>query len=209
MTRPGGTAVRALATGAMLAVTVGACAPYQPGVRELLAGHAPTPVPESTPEVSYIEIGRRLLAAGEYETAIKAFMRSVRIEGVSAAAMTGAGVAAEQLGRVREARGYFEAAVELDPNSILARNNLGVALYKLGDYHNARAAFEAAFALSDGANEVAAQNLALVTHKIAAIEGEGPVHVDLGYEVVRTGSSVYSLTPSGERPRETPEAQGG
>ena len=210
MTRPGGIAVRALAVAVAFAAGLSACTARQPTLSELLAGYAPEPLPEATPQVSYLEIGRRLLRAEAYESALKAFMRSARLEGVTAAAMTGAGVAAEQLGRVREARIYFEAAVKLDPNSILARNNYGVALYKLGDYNTARAAFEAAFALSDGANQVAAQNLALVNYKIAELDGEAPVYVDFGYEVVRTGSSVYSLTPSDDDDEAAaPETEGG
>lgn len=199
-----------LAALAVVAALASACTTRPLTVAELLEGHAPPPVPEAPAGVTYLEIGRRLLQADEYETALKAFLRSVRIEGMSAGAMTGAGVAAEQLGRVREARNYFEVAVHLDPNSILARNNYGVALYKLGDYHTARAAFEAAFALSDGSNAVAAQNLALVNHKIALLDGAAPVEVDFGYDVVRTGSSVYSLEPSeAEEPEEPPEPEGG
>lgn len=211
MTPPGGvTAPRSAAVAVialMLQMLMGGCAPGQLTVEELLAGYAPEPVPNAPSGVSYVEIGRRLLAAGQPETALKTFLRSVRIEGMSAAAMTGAGVAAEQLGRVTEARTYFKAAVDLDPNSILARNNLGVALYKVGDFYSSRAAFEAAFALSGGTNAVAAQNLALVSHKIAELEGEQLVPFDFGYELVRTGSNVYALEPAD--PPTIPEEEGG
>ncbi len=202
MTRHGGGGRTVRAGTLILTCLLAACTERQPTLGELLAPHAPTPVPDAKPGVSYLVIGKRLLDAGQHETALKAFLRSARIEGVTAAAMNGAGVAAENLGRTTEAREYFRRAVELDPNSILARNNYGVALYKSGDYHMARSAFEAAFALSNGQNAVAARNLGLVEHKIAEIEGDTPIMIDTGYNVVRTGSSVYSLTPSGEEPGE-------
>lgn len=194
---------------AILLAALAGCAPGQQTVGEMLAGYAPAPVPEATAEVTNLEIGRRLLAAGQPETALKAFLRSASIDGLSAAAMTGAGVAAEQIGLARDARTYFRAAVELDPNSILARNNYGVALYRAGDYQGARAAFQAAFVLSGGTNAVAAQNLALVDHKIAELAQGDPVPVDLGYAVVRTGSSVYAIEPSGIEIVPDAEAGGG
>ena len=143
---------------------------------------------------TYLIIGKRLIDAGEYDLAIDAFERSILIEGVSAAAMTGAGIAAEKRGLISMASRYFERARELAPESELANNNLGVVLYRLREYYRARQAFQAAFALSDGRNELALRNLRLTERIIKDIEA-GRRYVDpaLNMEVRRLGSSEFEL----------------
>ena len=195
MMRRGGIA---LASGLAL-VAVAGCQPGQPTVFDYLASYAQPSLPQAPEGTTYLEIGHRLLKARQPELALKSYLRSIRIEGMTSEAMNGAGVAAETLGRLGEARKYFEAAVKLDPNSILARNNYGVTLYRLGEYYKAKTAFEAAFALSDGTDQVAAQNLGLVDLKIQRLEAAAP-RPEPNADLVRTGTDVYLLRPLNEAP---------
>ncbi|MFQ5565831.1 MAG: hypothetical protein ACE5EU_05655, partial [Paracoccaceae bacterium] len=93
------------------------------------------------PVRSYLSLGKRMLAAREPDLAMKAFLTSMSVEGVSAEAMTGAGIAAQRQGLLTSARRYFEQARTLAPDSIVAHNNLGVVLYMLKEYYPARNAF--------------------------------------------------------------------
>ncbi len=120
---------------------------------------APPALPQ--PTTTWLDLGRRLLAADQPEQAENAFIRSLRVEGVTAAALTGAGVAAERQGMLTEARRHFEAAGRRAPGSAVAQINLGVVLYRLGELYAARRAFEHALELSGGTNEIAARNIAV------------------------------------------------
>lgn len=157
------------------------------------------------PSDSWLAIGRKLLAAGESDLARGAFERSLLIEGPSAEAMTGAGIAAERQGLVTMAARYFERARDLAPDSVVANNNLGVVRYRLNEYYRARQAFQAAFALSDGRNELALRNLRLAERAIADIEaGRNYVDPAVNFEVRRLGSSEFELIESA--PPEAPDA---
>ena len=154
-----------------------------------------TPLPEQAED--WFDLGTRLLAAGEPAQAEDAFIRSLRVEGMTAAALTGAGVAAQRQGLLTEAKRYFERAKELEPTSIAAHNNLGAALFGLGELQAARHAFRIAFALSSGASQQAAQNLEMTELAIARAEAaaaitEQPVALHT-QNVQRSGSTTYKL----------------
>jgi tetratricopeptide (TPR) repeat protein len=119
----------------------------------------PPPLPQ--PTTTWSDLGRELLAADQPDQAYDAFIRSLRVEGVTATALTGAGVAAERQGLLTEARRYFEQASLLAPGSVTVQNNLGAVLYRLGELHDARNAFQAALMLSNGTSEMAARNLSI------------------------------------------------
>lgn len=143
------------------------------------------------PEPSALEQGVAFLRVGEPDQAHKAFMRSLRTEPHPAAALTGAGIAAEAQDLLTLARRYFEMARDLAPNSEVAHNNLGVVLYRLGDYARARRAFYAAYALSSGRNDLARRNLALSE---AAVRATYPrTDSRESHEVQRIGRSEYRL----------------
>ncbi|MEL6997699.1 MAG: tetratricopeptide repeat protein [Pseudomonadota bacterium] len=124
-----------------------------------------------------------------------AFIRSIRVEGASAAALTGAGLAAEKQGLLNEAQRFFERARLLAPDSVLAHNNLGAVHYRLGEYHAARRAFRTAFALSSGANQVAAKNLTMSELAIARASEGADVVVRNPIQLMRLGSGHYTLQP--------------
>ena len=183
---------RAALAALLLAGVAGCQAPVDPVAQ--LPGAEPLPDASG----SWMELGRRLLAAGQPKQAEAAFIRSVRVDGMTAAALTGAGVAAQRQGLLTEAKRYFERAKEIDPDSVAVHNNLGAALYGLGELQLARQAFRIAFALSSGGSQEAARNLQMAELAIARDEAENPPLAENPIEVRRTGSGVYRLTASPE-----------
>jgi len=150
----------------------------------------------------YLAMGKRLLASDEPELAYDAFLASIRTEGLTAEALTGAGIASEKQGLLTEARRYFERALTLDPESLAANNNLGVVLFRLKEYYPARDAFRAAFALSSGQNDIAERNLNRVEEVVAQIEEAEKSDPAASYRVVRLGTREFRITPA---PETTPE----
>ena len=150
----------------------------------------------------YLALGKRMLAAREPSLATKAFFASMNAEGISAEAMTGVGIAAQQQGLLTSARRYFELARELAPDSVIAHNNLGVVLYKLKEYYPARNAFRRAFALSSGKSEMAEHNLNRVEATIARLEEVPKTDPAITHEVVRLGNGVFRLVAAA-----SPEAE--
>ena len=152
------------------------------------------PPPElATPRTTYLALGRGYLQTGDLRLAKAAFIRSIRVEGVSAAALTGAGIASEREGLLTDAQRYFERALQQAPNSEVAHNNLGAIQYRLGNYVAAKRSFEAAFAISSGKNKVAAHNLGIVELAIQRkAEGEVPI-AEHPLPLQREGTSEYRL----------------
>jgi len=156
---------------------------------------------------TWLALGARLLEEGDNEGAHRAFIRSLRIEGPSAAAFTGAGVAASRQGLLTRAIRHFEHASALDPLYAAAHNNLGAALYAQGDYVGAERAFRAAYRLGDGDSIEIAKNLALaemahgqgeagpdaIANMLTAI-GDGEIAVPGTGEVQHTGPGEYRLS---------------
>jgi Tfp pilus assembly protein PilF len=147
----------------------------------------------SVPDGGYLDLGRALLQRGDFKEAQDAFIRSIRLEGQTVAALSGAGVAAEKQGLLSEARRYFELAVAAQPGSVIAHNNLGAVLYKMGDYTQAKQAFQAAFALSSGENDVAARNLAITQQAIRREYAESLEQQVNPATLQRLGSGEYKL----------------
>lgn len=158
--------------------------------------------PASVPKGTYIQVGQNLLAAREPDLAYDAFLTSIRVDGISAPALVGAGIAQEQLGLLTTAKRYMQQAVETDPNSIPAYNNLGVVLFKLNEYYPARDAFRTAYALSSGRSEIAERNLNRVQAIIVEIEAAGQQDPEVSHRVVRLGTSEFRITPIEKTPAE-------
>lgn len=181
-----GTRVIALATALAL---LGGCSslPSNP-----LVVFEPAPaLPQS--ESTFLNMGRHLLRSNQPQLAKAAFIRSVRVEGVSAEALTGAGLASEREGLMRDALRYFQRAAKVAPNSVLAHNNLGAALYRLGRHHEAKQAFLAAFALSSGKNRIAERNLGVTELAIAREEDTAASLAPNPMPVQRLGTGEYTL----------------
>jgi len=151
----------------------------------------PTALPQ--PQTTFLALGRQMLAVGDYNTAKDAFIRSIRTEGQTADALSGAGVAAEKQGLLREAKRYFDLALDVVPDSVVAHNNLGAVLYRLGEYNAAKQAFLAAFALSSGTNSVANRNLGITELAIRREEQRLVPIAENPRALQRLGSGEYKL----------------
>src|SRR5215469_9124128 len=81
--------------------------------------------------LSHIERGREYLAHQDFAKASVEFRNAVQIAPRDPTARLLAGLAAEKLGRWREAAGLYQSAVELAPENVEARVDLG-RLYDLG-----------------------------------------------------------------------------
>lgn len=152
---------------------------------------APSRLPE--PRGTYMDLGRQLLHAGQTELAKEAFIRSIRLEGMTAAALTGVGLSYERDGRLHDAQRYFERALVRAPQSVLAHNNLGAALYRQGEYNQAKQAFQAAFALSSGKSRIAQHNLSLTDLAIKRELAESLPIAANPVPLQREGSGEYRL----------------
>lgn len=170
----------------------GACT--RPG----LAALPPQTSPEPQPTETLLAMGKRLLAAREPALAFKVFVKSMTVDGLSAEAITGVGIAAERQGMVNAARRYFEHASKLAPESVIAHNNLGVVLYRLKEYYLARDEFRIAYALSSGASTMAARNLNRAEQAIALIEESEAPDPAISHEVIRLGTSEFRIIESAD-----------
>ncbi len=161
---------------------------------ELQNSTKPEPVAQlPRSEGTYLNMGRHLLRSNQPDLARDAFIRSIRTEGLSAEALTGAGLASERQGLMHDALRYFQHAANIAPSSVLAQNNLGAALYRLERFYEAKQAFQAAFALSSGKNRVAEHNLGLADLAIRREQNEGLALAPNPLPVVRLGSGEYTL----------------
>ena len=178
-----------LGTGAamLLALSLPGCQMQYSGTKLTAADPLPTPAS------SYLDLGRSLLQQNRVDLARDAFIRSLRTEGASAAALTGAGIAAERQGLLNDAKSFFLRARKVAPQSVLAHNNLGAVHYRLGEYHAARRAFQAAFALSSGSNSIAGKNLGLAEIAIQRAKDNSPQPARNPIQLQRLGSGAYTL----------------
>jgi tetratricopeptide (TPR) repeat protein len=152
----------------------------------------PPPVdPRGQGENSLI-VGHRLMEAGEYELALKAYLRAAAEEGPDADVLSGIGSANLKLGRLGQAEDVLRRAIKLDPTFVPALNNLGVVLMERGKTGEARRVFEQAFAYDSGASDAIRENL-----RLAIARTEQNVYVDPSeanrFSLVRQGQGEYLL----------------
>ncbi len=137
-------------------------------------------------------VGHRLMAAGEYELALKAYLRAAGEDGINADTLSSIGSANLALGRLGQAEQLLRRALEFDAGFVAALNNLGVVLMERGKIGEARATFERAFALDSGQTDAIRENL-----KRAIAESEGAVYDEPEekptYKLVRRRPGEYVL----------------
>ena len=141
-----------------------------------------------------IEVGHRLIAAGEYELAIRAFNRTALETGIDAEVLSGLGTANLGLGRLGQAEKLLRRAVARDETQPEIWNNLGVVLMESGQNAEAVQIFRKAYALDNGESDAIRDNLRLTLAKSENSVISEPV--DNNYKLVRRGSSDYLIRPS-------------
>lgn len=157
--------------------------------------NAPPLVDGSRRGADGLEVGHRLMEAGEFELALKAYYRAAAEQGINADVLSAIGSANLQLGRLGQAEKVLRRALEQDPTFVPAINNLGVVLMEAGQFGEARVMFQKAFALDSGTSDSIRDNL-----KLAIARTENPVYDDQEFveeeptfNLVRRGEGDYVL----------------
>lgn len=173
---------------------LGACVPQAPSaLAELRTGPtAPKGTIIITEAVDGLIVGHRLMAAGEYELALRAYTRGAAVHGLNADVLSALGSANLKLGRLGQAKKLLRRAVELDEKFVPAWNNLGVLLSNEGKYKEARRVFQLAYGLDSGNSEEIRENLT----KIIAKDEKTSYTVKKQkneFDLVRRGNGRYLL----------------
>jgi Flp pilus assembly protein TadD len=137
-------------------------------------------------------VGHRLLAAGEYELALKAYNRAAAQQGLNVDTMSAIGSANLSLGRLGQAERWMRRAVEEDPTFPPAWNNLGVILMERGDVAEASEVFRRAFAADNGNSDEIRENLRLA---LANLEnpGNSEIQQNQNFNLIRRGAGDFVL----------------
>jgi len=140
-------------------------------------------------------VGHRLMEAGEFDLALKAYLRAAAEQGINVDVLSALGSVNLKLDRLGQAEQLLRRAVELDPSFVPAQNNLGVVLMERGKLGEARAVFQQAFALDSGQTDSIRENL-----KLAIARTEPDVYSDPNYgpaepkyNLMRRGTGEYVL----------------
>ncbi|MGL4238563.1 tetratricopeptide repeat protein [Tabrizicola sp.] len=137
-------------------------------------------------------VGHRLMAAGESELALKAYLRAAAEQGMNVDVLSAIGSANLALGRLGQAEQILRRAMDEDPTFVPAINNLGVVLMERGQFGEARVVFQQAFAIDSGQSDSIRENL-----RLAIARTEGVVYSDSEEEptmsLVRRGQGQYEL----------------
>jgi Flp pilus assembly protein TadD len=137
-------------------------------------------------------VGHRLMEAGEYELALKSYLRAAGEQGINADVLSAIGSANLQLGRLGQAEQILRRALEIEPNFVPALNNLGVTLMGRGKVGEARAVFQQAYALDSGETDAIRENLRLAIAKSEDEAYDQPVE-EANFSLVRRGQGEYLL----------------
>lgn len=152
---------------------------------------APTGVAKGEESVDGLIVGHRLMAAGEYELALKAYYRAAAEHGASVDVLSAVGSADLKLGRLGQAEQMLRRAIEVDQTFVPAWNNLGVVLMERGDAAEASRVFQTAFALDSGQSDAIRENLRLALAKMQQPTYDEPNNNK--FELVRRGEGQYLL----------------
>ncbi len=137
-------------------------------------------------------VGHRLMESGEYELALKAYMRAAGEVGINADVLSAIGSANLQLGRLGQAEQILRRAIKEDPTSVPALNNLGVVLMEQGKPAEARLIFQQAFAQDSGETDSIRENLRLAIAQSEANVYEEPQQ-EPNFSLVRRGQGQFVL----------------
>lgn len=140
--------------------------------------------------VDGLEVGDRLMAAGQYELALDAYTRAAVDHGLTADVLNSVGWANLALGRLGQAEKQFKDSLDLDENRADTWNNLGVILMEKNEYSQAVQNFQKAYALDNGESDSIRDNLRLALAKM-----ENPSYDDgkSEYKLVRRGGGDYLI----------------
>lgn len=143
-------------------------------------------------DIDGLLVGHRLMAAGEYELALKAYIRGAAQHGINVDTLSAMGSANLKLGRLWQAEKLLRQAVDEDPEFPPAWNNLGVTLVEMGNYPEAVEAFRRAFAADNGNSDQIRDNLRLALAKVEDPAYAAP-NENGTFQLVRRGPGDYLI----------------
>lgn len=150
------------------------------------------PGPAGPSNIDGLIVGHRLMAAGEYELALKAYNRAAAQQGLNVDTMSAIGSANLMLGRLGQAERWLRRAVEEDPSFPPAWNNLGVILMERGKVSEASEVFRRAFAADNGNSDEIRANLLLALAKLEN-PGNTEIQENQNFNLIRRGAGNFVL----------------
>jgi Flp pilus assembly protein TadD len=139
-----------------------------------------------------LQVGHRLMDAGEYELALKAYNRAALQQGFNVDTMAALGSANLNLGRLGQAERWLRRATDEDPTFAPAWNNLGVILMEKGDFAEAQVVFRRAFAADNGNSDEIRDNLRLALAKLEN-SGDTEPQQNQNFNLIRRGQGDFRL----------------
>ena len=136
--------------------------------------------------------GHALMAAGDYENAIKKFRQAIAQNGLENGVLSAIGGAELKLGRLGEAERVLRTAIALNNNAAPAWNNLGVVLINTSRLAEAKRSFEIALSLAQGDNKSIKANLSKTVALIAENAYTIPKNKN-DFELIRAEDGNYLL----------------
>ena len=149
------------------------------------------PGPAGEADVDGLIVGHRLMAAGEFELALRAYSRAAGEQGFNVDTLSALGSANLKLGRLGQAERLLRQAVEEEPDFAAAWNNLGVLLMEQRKYAEAMQVFRRAFATDNGRSDAIRDNLVLAIARTQ--EDAYPDTNENPLSLVRRGEGDYLL----------------
>ena len=177
-------------TAAIIMAAVSACEDTGLNDREGDGLFAPGVAGES--QIDGLVIGHRLMAAGEYELALRAYNRAAAQQGINVDTLSAIGSANLGLGRLGQAERWLRRAVEEDPTFPPAWNNLGVVLMERGKVAEASEVFRRAFAADNGNSDEIRENLRLALAKLENTDNNAPQE-EYDFSLIRRGPGDFVL----------------
>ena len=188
------TAFRRTLLPLLLPLTVGACTGGLGAFQDPATRNAPFAADGKAEGVDGLLVGHRLMAVGEYELALKAYLRAASEQGINVDVLSALGSANLQLDRLGQAEQLLRRAVDLDPTFVPALNNLGVVLMNAGKPGEARLVFQQAYALDSGQTDSIRENLRLaIAQSESAVYGDDQPPEEPQFTLVRRGQGEYLL----------------
>jgi len=177
---------------AVIGLSLAACAPSTPAFDEGAGPFPPSGDVSRAQSVDGLIVGHRLMAAGQYELALKAYIRAAGKEGTTVDVLSALGSANLRLGRLGQSEDLLRRAVKEDQTFVPAWNNLGVVLMQRGKVGEASRVFKTAFALDSGKSDEIRENLRRALAKIdqPAYSEEND---DRAFDLVRRGNGRYLI----------------
>ncbi len=155
--------------------------------------NAPLDAAHISEAVDGLIVGHRLMAAGEYEVALRAYTRAAAEQGLNADVLSALGSANLKLGRLNQAKKLLKRAVEKDDRFVPAWNNLGVVLSNQGSLREAKRVFQLAYALDSGNSDEIRTNLTKIIAKIEKTGYTAQNNNNNEFDLVRRGNGRYLL----------------